>query len=420
MKHDVKQFRGVEVDKLLKIKGKIGHGTSIAIAERDSIETYCSGSGRYGQDFPVNPDMLFQAGSVSKPIFALTLLRYADKGLIDLDADISAYVKEYAKIPITFTALLSHTAGFNLHGFPGYPAATPLLTLEDVLDGKGVTPKLRRMKPYGKQSWYSGGGYTLAELAFTRITGTTLREAFAKEVAEPLGLARTGYFQPLDESMVSNAAFGGKLAEKEDAAHGYHYYPEHAAAGLWTTPSELTKIGIEIGKSIRKGGLLKKETAQRMVTPVMNKYGLGIYNLRGDIAYHDGWNEGFVTTWMFSMREDLCAAGMLNISTDELDWALTNTILKLFQDKEEALRYNEGKTEWASCCGSYEHIAEGFHLDEVFFRDEKLYGKADDMIHELYPIGENAFGVKGKFTKIVFYEDHLTADGIICRKTETK
>ena len=419
MKHDAKQFRGVEVDKLLKIKGKIGHGTSIAIAERDSIETYCSGSGRYGQDFPVNPDMLFQAGSVSKPMFALTLLRYVDKGLIDLDADISTYVKEYAKIPITFAALLSHTAGFNLHGFPGYPAAAPLLTLEDVLNGKGVTPKLRRMKPYGKQHWYSGGGYTLAELAFTRITGMTLQEAFAKEVADPLGLTRTGYFQPLDESMVFNAAFGGRLAKKEDAAHGYHYYPEHAAAGLWTTPSELTKIGIELGRSIQKGGLLKKETALRMVTPVMGKYGLGIYNLRGDIAYHDGWNEGFVTTWMFSMREDLCAAGMLNISTDELDWALTNTILKLFQDKEEELCHNAEKVEWASYCGSYEHIAENFHLDEVFLQNEKLFGKSEEDTYQLYAIGENEFGQKGGFHKIIFDQDCLIIDGVICRKVET-
>ena len=419
MKHNTKQFRGVEVDKLLKITDKTGYGTSIAIAEGNSIETYCSGSGRYGQDFPVNPDMLFQAGSVSKPMFALTLLRYADKGLIDLDADISAYIKEYAKIPITFAALLSHTAGYNLHGFPGYPAASPRLTLEDVLNGKGITPKLRRIKPYGKQWWYSGGGYTLAELAFTRITGKTLQEAFAKEVAEPLGLTRTGYFQPLDEALVSNAAFGGKLAEKEDAAHGYHYYPEHAAAGLWTTPSELAKIGIALSRSIREGGLLKKETAQRMVTRVMYKYGLGIYNLRGDIACHDGWNEGFVTTWMFSMREDLCVAGMLNVSTNELDWALTNTIAELFQNQEEEMCQNINKADWPSYCGIYEPMDENLHLNEVFCQDEKLYRKLGDDVHPLYAIGESEFGEKGSYNKIIFGKDCVMIDGVSYKKIGT-
>ena len=220
----IRDFDGIDVNRRMRISGKRGYGVSIAISDGEDTATYCSGSGRFGQDFPVNPDMLFQAGSVSKPMFALTLLRYADKGIIDLDADISGIVPEYVKKgPMTFTALLSHTAGFNLHSFPGYPANHEPLSLEDVLDGKGVTPRLRRIRPYGKQYMYSGGGTTLAELAFTRITGTTLREAFAKEVAEPLGLKRSGYFQPLDEELVPNAAFGGRLGEKEDPAHGYHY-----------------------------------------------------------------------------------------------------------------------------------------------------------------------------------------------------
>ncbi|MBQ6428412.1 MAG: GNAT family N-acetyltransferase [Oscillospiraceae bacterium] len=248
----IKEFYGVNVNERLRVKSKKGYGVSIAVFDGEDLDTYCAGSGRFGQDFPVNPDMLFQAGSVSKPMFALTLLRYADKGLIDLDADISCVVPEFVrKGPMTFTSLLSHTAGFNLHGFPGYRADHEPLSLEDVLNGKGKTPKLRRIRPYGKQCMYSGGGVTLAELAFTRLTGTTLREAFQKEVAKPLGLKRTGFFQPLDEDLLSNAAFGGRLAEKEDPAHGYHYYPEHAAAGLWTTPTELVRIGLELSKSYR-------------------------------------------------------------------------------------------------------------------------------------------------------------------------
>ena len=264
-------FHGIDIDGLLKIKGKSGYGVSLAACRGDQIETYCSGSGRYGQDFPVNPDMLFQAGSVSKPMFALTLLKYADKGLIDPDADLTPVLSDFVKSPpLTFTALLSHTAGYNVHGFMGYRADAPLLSLEDVIAGRGNSKKVVRIKPYGKQHRYSGGGITLAELAFTRLTGTTLRDAFQKEVAEPLGLTRTGYFQPLDEELAVNAAFGGKLAykRKEDPAHGYHYYPEHAAAGLWTTPWELTKVGVALSRSFRNGGLIKQKTAERMATAI--------------------------------------------------------------------------------------------------------------------------------------------------------
>jgi CubicO group peptidase (beta-lactamase class C family) len=299
----------------MKIKGRKGYGVSLALAKGDALETFCSGSGRYGEVFPVNPDMLFQAASISKPMFAMTLLRCADKGLIDLDTDISGVVPDFvSKGPLTFSALLSHTAGYNVHGFPGYRADHALLTLEDVLAGRGNTPRVRRIKPCGKQMMYSGGGITLAQLAFERITGMTLREAFQQEIAAPLGLTRTGYFQPLDEEFVSNAAFGGRLAYREDPAHGYHYYPEQAAAGMWTTPTELTKLGLALSRSVREGGLLKKETARRMVTPVLDGYGLciGIDDHIPDQVCHDGGNEGFVSYWTLSLTGDLCAAAMFN------------------------------------------------------------------------------------------------------------
>ena len=417
----IKDFYGVDVDKSMRTRGKKGYGVSIAVYDEDGdLNTYCSGSGRFGQDFPVNPNMLFQAGSVSKPMFALTLLRYVDTGLIDLDADISGVIPEYTKIPMTFSALLSHTAGFNLHGFPGYRADAPLLTLEDVLNGKGNTPKLRRIRPYGKQCRYSGGGITLAELAFTRLTGTALREAFQKEIAEPLELTRTGFFQPLDEELASNAAFGGRLGLREDPAHGWHYYPEHAAAGLWSTPTELVKIGLALSKSYREGGLLKKETARRMLTPVMDRYGLCIYNLRGDIGEHGGWNEGFLTEWIFSLREDLCVASMFNRSTDELDWKQSEIAIKLFQNAEENAAEDTDKRDWESFCGKYEQLNEDFRLEEVYLQDEKLYAKilGDDgeFTSQLYPIGEKTFGRKGGFARIIFGENCLITDGITCKK----
>ena len=308
-----KIFHGADIGGILGIRGGKRYGVSIAVANGDSVETFCLGTGRFGKDFPVRPDMLFQAGSVSKPVFAATLLRYADRGIIDPDADLSGVIPDFVDFPVTFAALLSHTAGFNVHGFPGYRAGHKPLSLEDVLNGKGNTPRVCRTLPYGQQYAYSGGGITLAELAFTRITGTTLRDAFAQEIAAPLGLTRSGFFQPLDEDRTENAAFGGQLGIWEDRRHGYHYYPEHAAAGLWSTPAELAKIGIALSRSFREGGLLSKETAVRMMTPVMDHYGLCVGRTEGT-ARHTGVNAGFLTFLKFSLEEDFCVAAMTNKS----------------------------------------------------------------------------------------------------------
>ena len=310
---DQKSFHGVDIGGILGIQGVKRYGVSIAVANGDSVETFCLGTGRFGKNYPVNPDMLFQAGSVSKPVFAATLLRYADKGIIDLDADISGVISDFVDFPLTFSALLSHTAGFNVHGFPGYRARHKLLSLEDVLNGAGNTPMVCRTLPYGQQYSYSGGGITLAELAFTRITGTTLQDAFAQEIAAPLGLTRSGFFQPLDEDRIDNAAFGGQLGIWEDRRHGYHYYPEHAAAGLWSTPAELVKIGISLSRSFREGALLSKETAVRMMTPVMNHYGLCV-ECAANTGLHMGVNAGFLTFLKFFLTEDFCVAAMANKS----------------------------------------------------------------------------------------------------------
>jgi len=326
-------FHGININDQLNIKGKRGYGVSIAIAKGNRMETYCAGSGRLGRDFPVNPDMLFQAGSVSKPMFALTLLRYVDKGVIDLDGDLSGVLADFVDFPVTFPALLSHTAGFNVSGFLGYRAKHKPLSLEDVLMGRGNSKMVKRILPYGKQFSYSGGGITLAELAFTRITQTSLREAFEKEVASPLGLTKSGFFQPLDNDKLSNAAFGGILGIVESPRHGYHYHPEHAAAGFWTTPTELARIGVALSRSLQKGGLLDSKTAQRMITPVLDHSGLCIFREKNipDCAGHSGWNFGFLTQWAFSLKTDFCVAAMINHATKSTNQKLSEVNKALFK-----------------------------------------------------------------------------------------
>jgi CubicO group peptidase (beta-lactamase class C family) len=92
----------------------------------------------------------FQAGSISKPVFALAVMRLVERGVFDLDTDVNRYLTSW-QVPangdwrprITLRQLLSHTAGTTVHGFPGYAAGGPLPTLPQVLDG-GRPRTLRR------------------------------------------------------------------------------------------------------------------------------------------------------------------------------------------------------------------------------------------------------------------------------------
>lgn len=189
------------------------------------------------------------------------------------------------------------------------------------------------------ETYCSGGGITLAELAFTRIADITLKNAFEKEKAAPLGLTKSGYFQPLDEARIANAAFGGMLDILEDRKHGYHYYPENAAAGFWTTPTKLARIGIPLSNSVRSGGLLRQETAARMIAPIMDNKGIGIFRWSDhpDPAGHSGWNRGLLTEWRFSRTKDLCMAAMINKSTATRFQQLVNVSSALFSRASERI-----------------------------------------------------------------------------------
>ncbi len=174
----------------------------------------------------------------------------------------------------------------------------------------------------------------------TRMTGTTLRGAFRKEAAGPPDLQRTGFFQPPDEELAANAAFGFRPAQKEDPAHGYHYDPEHAAAGLWTTPTELVRIGIVLSRSYRRGGFLKKKTVRRMMTPVMDDYGLCLdvweSEARKDsVAGHVGENRVFLTSRVFSRRKDLCVAIMYNSVTEAAGKAMNDIACEICKNAKE-------------------------------------------------------------------------------------
>src|SRR5262249_28940794 len=108
-------------------------GASVAVIEKFEV-AWARGFGirRMGESATVRPDTPFQAGSISKPVFALASMRLCQDKRIDLDADIRTYLKSWQMpegdggwLPrVNLRQLLSHTAGTTVHGFPGYPAGS--------------------------------------------------------------------------------------------------------------------------------------------------------------------------------------------------------------------------------------------------------------------------------------------------------
>jgi CubicO group peptidase (beta-lactamase class C family) len=282
-------------------------GVSIAVINDGAIE-WAKGYGvaEAGTETPVTPRTLFQAASISKPVAALAALRLVEKGTLTLDEDVNARLKSW-KVPeneftrtekVTLRRLLSHTAGLTVHGFGGYQAGTPVPTTVQVLDGAkpANSAAVRADIVPGTIMRYSGGGFTVAQLLMQDAAGRPFPELMAELVLKPVGMDDSTYEQPLPESR-RGAAASGHTSDGKVLPGRYHTYPEMAAAGLWTTPTDLARFLLEIEKARRgASAVLSKPIAREMTTAQKPGYGLGL-SLSGLGAGanfgHGGSNEGF-------------------------------------------------------------------------------------------------------------------------------
>ena len=275
---------------------------------------------------PATEATLFQAASISKPVSAMAALKKVEQGKLTLEKNINEYLKswklpenELTKMkPVTLAELLSHSAGTTVHGFPGYAAGRAVPTLAQVLDGAppANTAPIRVDILPGKEYRYSGGGYTVVQQAIVDVEGKPFPQIMAETVLKPLDMSESTYEQPLPPALLKAAA-AGHDAQGRPIPGKRHTYPEMAAAGLWTTPSDLARfaLGLERALEGKPGAVLSKEMAAKMVTPGLGEYALGLgVNKRGAALYfsHGGSNEGFRCLLIAHREKGYGAAVMTN------------------------------------------------------------------------------------------------------------
>lgn len=283
-------------------------GVSIAVINDGKIE-WAKGYGvkRAGGGDPVTIETLFQAASISKPVTAIAVLKLVESGKLRLDEDINLQLKSW-KIPeneftkdtkVTLRHLLSHTAGTTVSGFPGYEKNKPLPSTLQILNGEPPAsnpPILVRTTP-GTGFRYSGGGYTILQQLLTDVEKKTFPVLMNDLVLKKLGM-KSSTFEQKPPANLENKAASAHDPIGSVISGDWHLYPQMAAAGLWSTPSDLAALAIEIQKSNigKSNKILLKETVNQMLTPQVGGMGLG-FELQGEGQQarflHTGRNDGY-------------------------------------------------------------------------------------------------------------------------------
>ena len=280
-------------------------GLSLAIIEDGRItETRAYGTTTRGGSTRVTPTTLFQAGSISKPVAALAALQLVERGKLSLDEDVNTKLVSW-KVPdnefttterVTLRRLLSHSAGLTVHGFPGYAVTERVPSVPEVLDGKGNTAPVRVNVVPGTIWRYSGGGYTVMQQLVTDVTGMPFPEYVRDSVLRPLGMTNSTYQQPLPAELAAKTA-SGYYVDRSAVPGRWHVYPEMAAAGLWTTATDLARYAIGVQQALAgKSKVLSADMAKQMLTVQKGTYGLGPAVADTGVALrfsHGGRDEGF-------------------------------------------------------------------------------------------------------------------------------
>ena len=244
---------------------------------------------------PVDTATLFLAGQIGQAVATVAALRLVDEGLLGLDQNVNGRLTSW-QVPenefttaekVTLRRILSHTSGLSLASLLGYSTTDTLPTLRQVLDG--VAPArsqpIRVLDTPGSRQRYSLGGFVVLQQLVEDVTAMPYAEHARARVLSPLGMGRTSHTQPLSAALAANAASGYDPANQMVPGR-WRVYPELAALGMWTTPSDLARLTVALQRSAagRSDGILSRATAEGMLSTQLENRGLGF-----EVGGQEGW-----------------------------------------------------------------------------------------------------------------------------------
>lgn len=377
-------------------------GVSVAVIDNYQI-VWAKGYGYADkkENRKVTVNTLFEPGSISKSINAVGILQLAQQGKLDLYQDINQYLGSW-KFPydtvshgkkITTAQLLSHTAGLGVHGFPGYQRDSTIPKVTDILDGlpPSNTEAVRSVMEPGKESRYSGGGVLITQQMLTDLTKQPYEDYMYDHVLRPLGMTNSSYNQPPAASHQKKLATGYK-GNGTKVMGKYYVYPEKAAAGLWTTPTDICKYLVEMqlaynGKSSK---LLNQEMVRLHVTPYGNDQaamGTFLQNRNGEKYFvHSAGNEGFTGYFLGGLTNGKGVALFVNSEDGYVLLELLNSIALVynwagFKKPEQITTVPVNDTITSKYIGEY--ITDGYY-SEIKKEKDGLYFWTDGINSKMY------------------------------------
>ncbi|MFG3712448.1 serine hydrolase domain-containing protein [Micromonospora sp. NPDC047730] len=224
----------------------------------------------------MRPDSIFDLASITKVYTAILALQQVDKGRLDLDAPVAAYLPAFTgtgKTRVTVAMLLAHTSGLpvgaKVAGLPDDAARRSAVLATSLVSGAIPGTVFR----------YSSVGLMVLAFLVEKVTGQRLDQALTTGLTGPLGLKDTG-FNPKTWLSASDQA-SRLVATDARSSRGLlrgvvhddvanHMGGIAGHAGIFSTAAEVAVIGqLLLNGGIHNGTrILSEEITRQMLTNV--------------------------------------------------------------------------------------------------------------------------------------------------------
>jgi CubicO group peptidase (beta-lactamase class C family) len=304
-----------EYDRMLSEKFKPGETGCAALVAMNGKIIYRKAFGMANLELnvPMQPDMVFRIGSITKQFTAVAILQLMEQGKLSLQDEITKYIPDYPThgYKITIEHLLTHTSGIksytNVSDFQKY-------VRQDMKPEEAInTFRNQPMEFAPGTKWnYNNSGYFLLGYIIEKVSGKTYQEYLDENIFKPAGM--TGSCYGNDTKIIKNRASGYQPGK--DGVQNADFLSmliPYSAGAIQSTVEDLFKWNqaVHSYKLVSKESLDKAFTEYKLANGKGTGYGYGWFlsQLQGsNTIEHGGGINGFLTNAIYFPDEDLFVA----------------------------------------------------------------------------------------------------------------
>ncbi|NYT59904.1 beta-lactamase family protein [Alcaligenaceae bacterium] len=280
---------------------------------------------------PAGIDTLYNIGSVSKMFVATAVMILVDRGLVDLDAPITAYIRDFRMLSpayskITARMLLSHSSGFPGSNYQNIFTFRPLHGY--ARNTQSLLAEMHLKHEPGELAVYCNDGFTIAERLVEEVSGKAYARFITDEILSPLKMMLSRF--PLEHYPVGSFAHPHLNGKKQ----GQEFVQAFGTGGLSSTPTEMMRFAMMFindgeldGQRVLSRASVNEMGSDQTVNLILNPMPAWKWGLGWDGVEQPGLREAGFACWQKNGGTAFYGSDFFVLPAEKLAVMITGTSL---------------------------------------------------------------------------------------------